>query len=272
MDDGRWQEVNQETQAIWEQNASFWDSYIGEGNDFHRQLVEPTVLGLLDLQEGEVVLEVACGNGNFARRLASLGAKVVACDFSQTFIERARSRTSENADRIEYHVVDATQREKLVELGKQRFDVAACNMALMDISDIEPLMDALTCLLKPGGRFVFSIMHPCFNSMNCVKVAEESDRDGVLITRFGITTWGYITPNVQKGLGIIGQPEPHHYFHRPLSMLLQTAFRVGFVMDGIEEPVFDGQTKATRPLSWDNFGEIPPVLTVGLRLLGRTAD
>ncbi len=37
-------------------------------------------------------------------------------------------------------------------------------MALMDMADIEPLFSALRELLKPGGRFVFTVCHPAFNS------------------------------------------------------------------------------------------------------------
>ena len=44
----------------------------------------------------------------------------------------------------------------------------------------------------------------------------------------------------QRGEGIVGQPEPHIYFHRPLNELLGVCFQAGFVMDGIEEPAFGG--------------------------------
>jgi 2-polyprenyl-3-methyl-5-hydroxy-6-metoxy-1,4-benzoquinol methylase len=72
-----------ETQDIWNQNATFWDSIIGDaGNKFHKTIVEPTALSLLDLTPGETVLDIACGNGAFARTMAQLGVHVVASDFS----------------------------------------------------------------------------------------------------------------------------------------------------------------------------------------------
>ena len=37
-------------------------------------------------------------------------------------------------------------------------------MAMMDMIVIDPLLDSLAELLKPGGRFVFSLPHPCFNA------------------------------------------------------------------------------------------------------------
>ena len=74
MSTSEWPELTSETREFWDQNATFWDEYIGEGNHFHNQLIRPTVERLLAIKPGEVVLDVACGNGNFSRRLATLGA------------------------------------------------------------------------------------------------------------------------------------------------------------------------------------------------------
>lgn len=155
--------LNQEVQAIWNQNAAFWDEKMSdEGNDFQRILVGPGAERLLNLQAGELVLEIGCGNGVFARRMAQLGARVIATDFSEQFLERARARATEHSDRIEYRYLDATDRAQLLALGDKRFDAIVSNMVIMDMVNIEPLMQAIPALLKPGGRFVFALMHPCF--------------------------------------------------------------------------------------------------------------
>src|SRR5205814_8583577 len=95
-------DLNEETRGIWDRNAAFWDERMGEGNDFQRILIAPASERLLNLQSGETVLEIACGNGVFARRMAQLGVHVVATDFSENLLERARARTTQHADRIEY--------------------------------------------------------------------------------------------------------------------------------------------------------------------------
>src|SRR5438128_9887050 len=98
--------INQEVSEIWDANAAFWDDYMGaEGNIFHRELVAPVAERLLALLPGETVLEIACGAGLFARRMAELGARVVATDFSAVFLERAKARTAPYADRIEFRLV-----------------------------------------------------------------------------------------------------------------------------------------------------------------------
>ena len=261
-----WLHLSGESRDIWNANAGFWDGYFKEGNDFHRLLVGPAAERLLSIQPGEAVLEIACGNGAFARRMADLGAHVVATDFSDVFLERARARSADYADRIDYHRVDATNRDELAALGEGRFDAAVCNMALMDMADIEPLLNSIPSLLKPDGRFVFTIMHPCFNSVGVTKLAEETDRGGEMRSSYSLRVFSYITPEAEKGIGIIGQPQAQYYFHRPLSVLFGACVRAGLVIDGLEEPVFRSESAGSRPFSWNNYKEIPPVLAVRLRV------
>jgi ubiquinone/menaquinone biosynthesis C-methylase UbiE len=262
-------DLHEETRNIWNQNAAFWDDKMRDGNDFQRILVGPASERLLNLQPGENVLEIACGNGVFARRMAQLEVSIVATDFSAQLLERARARTSEHADRIEYRLVDATREDEIIALGQQRFDAVVCNMAIMDMSEIDPLMCGIRQVLKPAGRFVFSLMHPCFNNMATTLCVEETDNNGDLTTTSSIKIAKYLSLTQQKGLGIIGQPAPHYYFHRPLHTLFNACFQAGFVLDGLEEPAFnspDDGSKSGRLLSWVNYNEIPPVLVVRLRL------
>ena len=67
-----------ETRRIWDQNARWWDARMGEGNDWHDRLIAPAVQKLLNLQREELVLDLACENGLFARALAQQGARVLA--------------------------------------------------------------------------------------------------------------------------------------------------------------------------------------------------
>jgi len=250
--------------AAWETNAPFWDAYFKEGNDFHRTLVGPAAEALLEIVPGERVLDIACGNGAFSRRLASLGARVTAFDFSATFIERAVERTTELLERITYHVLDATDPAQWAVLGDVRFDAAVCNMALMDMSDIEVLARELPQHLTPSARFVFTTMHPCFNHVGCRMSIEEEDRDGDLITTYGVRVTRYMTPFSARGIGIRGQPVPQVYFHRPLHVLLRPFLDAGFVLNGLDEHAFGGSVGGQVPTSWGNFPEIPPLLAARL--------
>jgi 2-polyprenyl-3-methyl-5-hydroxy-6-metoxy-1,4-benzoquinol methylase len=261
-------QAHEETRGAWDANAAFWDERMGEGNDFVQVLVWPATRRLLGLQPGERILDVACGNGLTSRRLAALGAEVVAFDFAAEMIARAQERTVEHASRITYLVLDATDEAALLALGEGRFDVALCQMALFDMAEIDPLMHALARLLRPRGRFVFSVIHPCFNNPHITPTAELQEDEGALRTLYAVKVFGYITPTIARGVAIAGQPRLQVYFHRPLEVLLGAAFDAGFVLDGLEERTFPPDHASGRsPLAWGgNFSEIPPVLVARVRL------
>ncbi|MFH1638744.1 MAG: class I SAM-dependent methyltransferase [Chloroflexota bacterium] len=255
------------TAGVWNRIAAWWDDRIGNGNDFQDILIEPTTERLLEIQPGDEVLDIACGAGRFARRMAACGTRVCAFDYAEKFIERARKRTTVNRDRIEYHVLDATSPDALLSLGKKRFDAAVCTMALMDMSSIEPLISCLPQMLKQNGRFVFSVLHPVFNSGTCRRIAEESFQDGRLVTKVGVVVTDYLQPFAHRGIGVPGQPELQYYFHRPLSVISNTCFKHGCVLDRIEEPAFpESPEDASGSISWHNMPSIPPVLVARMLL------
>ena len=251
----------------WNQKAEFWDNLHGErGNRFHRELVSPSVERLLDLQSGERVLDVACGSGVLARRLAELGASVTAVDLSEAFIERARARGQKSGTPIDYQAVDASAEDALLTLGAGAFDAITCTMALMDMAEIAPLFRAAAKLLKTNGRFVFATMHPAFNSNNPIFLAEMEDIDGTVQTRYYVKIGAYLSLPPTLGSGAPGEPVPHTYFHRPLHELLGAAFAAGLALDGIEEPAFTPQKEDEDRLKWYNFAQIPPVFAGRLRV------
>ncbi len=264
MDSERAQRLNDEGRALWNSKAQFWDALFGDsGNLFHRRLVEPAVLQLLGLQPGEAVLDICCGNGVLSRRLAQLGGRVTAIDFSEEMLRLARQR----GGAIDYQLVDATDAAALLQLGSRRFEAITCSMALMDIPVIEPLLRAASQLLGAGGRLVFATAHPAFNSNNPIFLHEKEDQAGVVSEHYSLKIRGYLDLPPVKGAGAPGEPAPHYYYHRPLSELLGAAFAAGFALDGLLEPAFTAADVAQlERLSWQKYTQIPPVLCGRLRL------
>lgn len=256
---------NDWSREAWNANAAYWDQRMGEGNDFFTMLVWPAVERLLAVSEGMRVLDVACGNGLTSRRMAEAGARVTAVDFAQDLLALAETRGNPGG-RIEYRLADATNEQDLLALGRGEYDAALCNMALFDMAEIRPLFRALAQLLAPGGAFVFSILHPCFNSSRIVKVAEEEDIGGVE-NRYAVKIYQYMTSYHFAGVAMRDQPKPQPYFHRPLQEMLAAGFEAGFVLDGLEERAFPpGGEPQLFPLSWGtNFSEIPPVMVARMR-------
>jgi 2-polyprenyl-3-methyl-5-hydroxy-6-metoxy-1,4-benzoquinol methylase len=265
---GEFPEQADENRRIWDANARWWDDQIGDGNDFQTFLIEPPTERLLDVHAGDTILDIACGAGRFARRMAELGARVVAFDYSAEFIARARERTPPAGASIEYRVMDTADVESVVALGTRRFDKAVCTMALMDMPEIGPVFGALARVLIPGGAFVFSVTHPCFHSAAIQRFAELQEEDaGRHLIRSGVKVWSYRSPFARKTEGIVGQPEAQWFFHRPIGALFRSGFEAGFVVDGIEEPGFPGSaTKPNAGVRWQEMPEIPPILVARMQL------
>jgi ubiquinone/menaquinone biosynthesis C-methylase UbiE len=119
--------TNEEVRAAWDAMADYWDEQMEAGRTWQQLLIQPAVERLLRLQAGERVLEIACGNGDFTRRMSELGASVLATDFSEGMLERARAHGGD----IDYRRVDATDEEALRALGDRAFGAIVCNMAVM---------------------------------------------------------------------------------------------------------------------------------------------
>jgi 2-polyprenyl-3-methyl-5-hydroxy-6-metoxy-1,4-benzoquinol methylase len=253
--------LNDQVKDIWNANAEFWDSKMREGNAFHKTLIEPTQLKLLNIQAGDKILDIACGNGQFARKMAELGAKVTAVDFSDKFIAIAKSKSKAN---IHYRVIDATSKTDLKKLDGNLFDSVVCTMALMDMENIEVLVNHLPKLLEKDGIVVFSVMHPCFNSGEITLVHEVDDMGGELKSKYSVKISNYLVERSILGVGMAGQPKPQYYFHRPLSTILKYFFANGFVLDVLEEPSFINIENSAR--IHDNvYKPIPPALVCRLR-------
>jgi len=232
--------------ARWEALADDWDARMGEdGNQFHRELIRPATLRLLDPQPGERILDAACGNGIFARKLAELGAQVTAFDYSPQMIARAKGLCADWD--IQFSVVDAMDFAQVTALGS--FDKAVSNMAVMDIADIVPLFRAIYEMLKPGGVFVFSAEHPCFQT------------PGNAFVQGSLITHRYIEPERHTVRAFSDNEKEVLHWHRPLHLLLGLCFEAGFVLDSLEEPVF------TREKPGSHWVDIPAAIVLRMRRL-----
>ena len=258
----------EEAVKIWDEISEWWDDKIGDGNTAQDYLIEPTQESLLNLEPGETVLDIACGAGRFTRRMADQGASVTAIDHSKIFIERACQRSEGYEDQITFSVANAADADAMMALPGKPFDAAVCTMGIMDMAVITPLAETLPRLLKPGGRFVFSLLHPVFNSEGTRNTLEREFTPHGVEERFAVWVPDYLRTRAYLGIGIQGQPKPHRYFHRPISELLRVFLKQGFALTGFEEPRFppEAYSRTKSPLSSVFWCEFPLVLVVRLDL------
>jgi ubiquinone/menaquinone biosynthesis C-methylase UbiE len=143
----------------WNDAAESWVDFVRKGKDYYREgLNNPAAFELIGDITGLSVLDLACGEGYNTRILAGKSAKVTGIDFSEKMIEFAKQEEEREKLGICYKVMNAVD---LHEFPNNRFDLATCFMSLQDIQDFEKAISEVARILKHGGRFVFSIPHPC---------------------------------------------------------------------------------------------------------------
>lgn len=169
------------------------------------------------------VLEIGCGYGRISRQLAHLGAEVTGVDLSEELLTYARAAEADEALSIEYLHGDATTVDWW---DGTLFDGVVCDMALMDIGDLDGTLDTAATVVAPDGWFVFSIFHPCYPG-------------GDVGSASGLPSWppdlGYEHEGwwTTGGTGVRGHVGA---YHRMLSTYLNAALRAGFDLDRVAEP------------------------------------
>lgn len=95
---------------------------------------------------GESALDLACGTGDIAFRLAGRGAAVVGLDFTPRMIELARGRPG--ASRLAWIVGDMGS----LPVAAGRFDLVTAGYGLRNVPDLPAALDEIFRVLRPGGR------------------------------------------------------------------------------------------------------------------------
>jgi SAM-dependent methyltransferase len=101
------------------------------------------VLAMLAAKPGERILDLGCGDGTLARRLAAAGAIVIGVDSSPAFVAAARAGG-----------VDAREMNGEALTFDTEFDAVFSNAALHWMLRPADVVAGVRRALRPGGRFV----------------------------------------------------------------------------------------------------------------------
>lgn len=210
--------------AEWDKNAEARHHQIVSKIDlsYHKVLI-PTLLKFLGGIQGLRIIDVGCGSGVFVSHLAKQDAFVVGVDPSKEMIRIAKREYGDD-DNVEFYsqsIQDFSSKTTM------EFDIAVSNMSLITIEDLDGALLGINSLLKPSGKFIFNITHPCFWNQYRQYESEKS--------------FEYEKEHAQRGRFIIsndlhGLPSPTTHFHRPLKKYFQSLRNSLFIVEGIEEP------------------------------------
>jgi 2-polyprenyl-3-methyl-5-hydroxy-6-metoxy-1,4-benzoquinol methylase len=171
----------------------------------------------------------AAGAGRTSRELARRGATVVGVDLSERLIVVARAENGADPLPITYIGADITAVDDWWD-GRP-FDGTACEMAFMDIDDLEGTVTAVSSVVRPHGAFVVSLVHPCFPG-NAAGLSSWPPGSGYPAEGYWRSA-GHNPDGVRIRVGSS---------HRMLATYLNTFLGAGFVLEKAHEPPADVPT------------------------------
>ncbi len=129
-----------------DERAGGWDAQSEAAGGKHLAIAR-----LAGVHEGARVLDIGCGTGIMERAYLELGAsRILALDLSQGMIEHARAKFADVARaQLEFACADVLQLDT-----NERFDIVVAYNAYPHILDREALVERVSDLLVPEGRFL----------------------------------------------------------------------------------------------------------------------
>jgi len=208
----------------WNDATESWVDFVRKGKDYYRdELNNPATFELIGDIRGLLVLDLACGEGYNTRILVRKGAKVTGGDFSERLVELAKQEEVKEKLGIRYYVLDAAD---LKEFSSNYFDIVTCFMALQDIENYEEAISEVARILRIKGRFIFSIPHPCFETMIV-------DRKRISAAR---RYFGAIKYHVQWSMERLVKPFRTTSFHRTLTSYFDALYKSKLFVSRLVEP------------------------------------
>jgi len=212
-------------------NVAEWYSDLLEKEEgtYQKDLILPNILRLMDIKKGEVVLDLACGQGFFSREFANVGANVLGADVSKELIGLAKKISDEKKLKIDYRVSPADKADFIKE---KSIDKIAVILAIQNIENVAGVFKECQRVLKPGGKLFLVLNHPAF------RIPKQSDwgwdeKEKIQYRKIN----EYLSESkVQIQMHPGDNPDEKTIsFHRPLQYYFKLLGKAGFAVSRLEE-------------------------------------
>ena len=240
-----------------EANRRDWDSYADEYQATHGQFlgdarfiwspegVDEADAHVLGDVAGRDVLEIGCGAAQCARWLTGQGARSVGLDVSHRQLQHGRRIDADSHVSVPTVCATATA----LPFAADSFDVAFSAFgALQFVYDAGAAVAEVTRVLRPGGRFAFSVTHPIRWSM-----PDDPSAEGLVVA----SSYWDRTPYVEQDPDTGEVTYAEH--HRTIGDWVRILASNGFRLDDLLEP----EWPAGHERVWGGWGPIRGALVPG---------
>lgn len=225
--------------ASWSRNADLWDAgYDKRGDNTRKYSSDPVLLDFLGDVRGRRVLDAGSGQGYLSRLLARRGASVAAVENARRFHELALAYQRREPLPISHHHASISSMPFLEDGG---FDAAVANYVLIDVPDYAAAIREIARVLRPGGRFVFTVTHGTLSPrwhIPALDSPRREDRAGLMDEGYFVRTAGYVQWGAFK---------PFLSFHRPMRDYVAACKDAGLELRDIEEPSITDEARRLWP-------------------------
>lgn len=232
--------------ANWDEAAAW---YLARVNDVERgfnHLATDIAIDLLGSCAGRTVLDVGCGEGGLARRLAEVGAKVWATEPTRALLAAAVESERQRPLGIRY-AADPAEDLRSIESGQ--VDALLGLLVLHHVEHLRLAWAEAHRVLRAGGSLIVVIPHPWTDHEGATWC---SAHDGPLRRQVGAyQREGHWNTDDTDSIRRIG------WHHRTLATWLSTCAEAGFIIDTVREPT---GADPRRSDSGGHWSEIPRFL------------
>lgn len=130
----------------WSEKADAYDRWFATVT---RQAIEPILESFGSDLTGKRLVDICCGTGHLAAAAAGRGASAEGIDFADTMVAEARR----NYPKLDFRTGDG----EALDLADDSVDLAACAFGILHFARPERGMAEACRVLKPGGRYAFTV-------------------------------------------------------------------------------------------------------------------
>jgi SAM-dependent methyltransferase len=201
---------------------------------------EPALLGMVGDVTGARVIDLGCGDAALGRSLLEAGClSYTGIDGSRRMLEEARRTLEGTPGRVKLGTIeDFSARPASVDLVLSR-------LAFHYVEDIEPVFKTCHDCLVPGGRLIFTVVHPVITSHDAAVPGQKR------------TNWvvdDYFARGARARIWMGGQTV---WFHRTTEDYVSALQHAGFRLTGLSECAPTETLRSDDPDEYHRRSRVP---------------